>query len=575
MSIANPLRCWLRDRPRWQPFTLIAAALALGMSALILYPLGHVVITTFFTGSKFDAAPFRAVLATDIVGLLANTATAVGLATLIAMAIGSLFAWFAERTDMGLNSIGRILPVLPLLVPPIAGAIGWVLLGAPRSGFLNAWTNNAAEWIGVAKPGTVFNIFSMPGLIFAYVIYLVPHVFLSVSAGLKNLDPSLEEAARTSGAGPFRAAMTVTFPAVLPQVLSGGMLALIVGFALFSLPLVIGGQAGIDILAVRIVQLMVSAFPPRIGEALVLGLIIVATIGVAWWIQRAILRRGTFSTIGGKGQRATPVKLGIFLWPARLMLGTYVLIASVLPVTALVIVSLQPFWSPRIVLARLHFNNYQNLFENAFVRQGLMNSLVLGVVGATVSVILAAVIVYWVDRNKASQLATMIDASTKLPAAVSNLIIGIAFIVAFAGAPFHLHGTMTILFLAYIVLYIPQSTLTANAALVQVGAQLNEASLVSGAGQGRTFFHITLPLMTPGLLAGWTILFVLIAGDITASSMLAGSRNPVAGFVILDLWTNGAFPPLAAFAVVVTLAMTAIVLISFWISHRLFGASRL
>ena len=118
------------------------------------------------------------------------------------------------------------------------------------------------------------------------------------------------------------------------------------------------------------------------------------------------------------------------------------------------------------------------------------------------------------------------------------------------------------------MLYTPQSTLTANAALVQVGTQLSEASLVSGAGAGRTFWHIMLPLMTPGLFAGWVMLFVLIAGDITASSMLAGSRNPVAGFVILDLWTNGAFPPLAAFAVIVTIAMTTVVLLSLFITRQ-------
>lgn len=301
---------------------------------------------------------------------------------------------------------------------------------------------------------------------------------------------------------------------------------------------------------------------------MILGMVVVAVIGTSWWLQRLVLRRGAFATIGGKGQRSVAVELGKLLWPARLMLGIYVMIASILPVTALILVSLQPFWSPNIVLARLGFDNYRQLFDSAFVRQGLTNSLLLGIAAASVGMLLAAIIVFWTDRHRGSRIATAIDATTKLPAAVSNLVIGIAFIAAFAGAPFHLHGTVLILFLAYIVLYTPQSTLTANSALVQVGPQLSEASLVSGAGLGRTFVNVTLPLMTPGLVAGWTMLFVLIAGDITASSMLAGSRNPVAGFVILDLWTNGAFPPLAAFAVVVTLAMTTIVLVSMWFTRR-------
>lgn len=553
---------------RFDPFTLLAAGISVAVAALILYPLAHVLLATFFPGGRLDPAPFRAVAGSDLGVLLLNTGLVVGAASVAAVIVGSLFAWLSERTDIGLNVFGSVLPVLPLLVPPIAGAIGWVLLGAPRSGFLNAWANNLATSLGLTPPGRIIDIFSLPGLVFVYTVYLVPHVYLAVTAGLRNLDPTLEEAARISGAGPLRTLWTVTLPAILPQVISGGILALITGFALFSVPLVIGGQAGIEILAVRIVRLMTAAFPPRVGEAMLLGLVIVAVIGASWWVQRLVLRRGAFATIGGKGQRSVAVRLGVLLWPARLLLGLYVLIASVLPVTALILVSLQPFWTPNLFRVRLGLDNYRELFASAFVRQGLTNSLMLGIAAATVGMLLAAIIVFWTDRNRARRVAAFIDATTKLPAAVSNLVIAIAFIAAFAGAPFHLHGTVLILFLAYIVLYTPQSTLTAHAALVQVGPQLSEASLVAGAGLGRTFVNVTLPLMTPGLVAGWTMLFVLIAGDITASSMLAGSRNPVAGFVILDLWTNGAFPPLAAFAVVVTLAMTTVVLASLWLTRR-------
>lgn len=549
-------------------FTALSAGITFLVAALILFPLLRVLIVTFLPGGQFDAAPFRAVLDSGLPELLGNTFLSIGSATVLAVIAGTFLAWLVERTDVGLRGLGRMLPILPLLVPPIAGAIGWLLLGAPRSGFLNAWARNLFEALGLPEIEGIVNVFSMGGLIFVFFIYLVPHVFLSVSAGLRNLDPALEEAARTSGAGAGRTVLTVTIPAILPQVISGGILALIYGFALFSVPLVVGGQADIEVLAVRIVKLMTTSYPPRTGEALILGMLIVAVIGISWWVQRQVLRRGAFATIGGKGQRASLVRLGALRWPMRGLLALYVLIATVLPVGALIIVSLQPFWSPEIVLERLDFDNYVELLNSDFVRDGLINSLVLGITGATVGMLIAAITVYWVRRNAHRPIATVIDATTKLPAAVSNLVIAIAFIVAFAGAPFYLHGTFAILFMAYIVLYTPQSSLTANAALVQVGDQLNEASLISGAGTGRTFWNVTLPLMTPGLLAGWTMLFVLIAGDITASSMLAGSRNPVAGFVILDLWTSGSFPPLAAFAIVVTLAMSTVVVLSMILTGR-------
>jgi iron(III) transport system permease protein len=119
---------------------------------------------------------------------------------------------------------------------------------------------------------------------------------------------------------------------------------------------------------------------------------------------------------------------------------------------------------------------------------------------------------------------------------------------------------MALLLLAYLVLYMPQATFSAAAALAQVGRELSEASLMSGATTGRTFIRVVLPLMRPGLAAAWVLLFVLMSGEITASSMLAGTRNPVVGFVVLDLWTNGSYSALAAFATLMSLITSTVVL---------------
>lgn len=566
---------WLRtsgklfsNRP--DGFGILAGLVSLVVAFLILYPLGWVIYENFFVGWVPNTEPFYELMAEQGLGqLLLNTATVVSIATLLAVILGSGFAWLNERTDIGMKSLGNFLPVMPLLVPPIAGAIGWVVLAAPRAGFLNAWARKAVDYLGLEPIQGLFDIFSWSGILFVYVIYLLPHVYLTVAAGLRNLDPSLEEAARICGAGPWSVVMKVTIPAILPAVLSGGILALITGLALFSVPLIIGGQSNIEILSVRIVHLMTASYPPHTGVALLLGLVIVMVIGLFWWIQRRILSAGNFATIGGRGVRAARVRLGIFKWPARIFMIMYLLFASVLPVIGLIIVSLQPYWSSKISWDKLSFQNYTRLFGgHAFAREGLQNSVTLGIIGATVGMLIAAIIAFYIDRNRGRRVAFLVDATTKIPAAVSHLIIGIAFVSALAGAPFYLHGTTTILFLAYIVLYTPQATFTATSALAQVGRQLTEASLISGASQGVTFVRITLPLMIPGLMAGWAMLFVLMAGDITASSMLAGSRNPVAGFVILDLWTNGAFPPLAAFGIVISMLMSSVVLTSMWLLNR-------
>lgn len=549
-------------------FGWFAALLSLLVTLLILYPLLKVAVDTFMPGGVFDPAPIRAAfLQPGLAKLVANTLLVAFSGTAFAVLVGSVFAWLSERTDLGMRWLMHLLPIVPLLVPPIAGAIGWVLLGAPKSGFLNVWLRQALSAAGIDLASGPLNVFSWPGLVFVYVLYLVPEVYLVVAAGLRNVDPALEEAARMNGSGPWTTLRRVTLPSVTPAIAAGAVLALLAAFALFSVPVILGPQAGIDILSVRVVELMTATFPPRTGVALTLGLLVLVVTGTAWWVQGRILRLRRHAVIGGRGMRAAPVRLGRWRPLARGVMLAFLLLTSVLPLLALIVVSLQPFWTPSVDLAALTLRHYQRLFANDFTRNAFRNSIVLGCAGATVGTAVAAVIAFFIDRNRLGLLSRVVDGTTKLPGAVSHLLIGIACVSAFAGAPFYLSGTTALLFLAYVVLYMPQATLNASAALAQVGRELSEASLMSGASQGRTFLRVTLPLMAPGLAAAWTLLFVLMSGEITASSMLAGTRNPVVGFVVLDLWANGSYSALTAFGTLMSLMTSAVVLLALRLSR--------
>lgn len=550
-------------------FSALALTLSLAAAALILYPLIFVAYNVFVQGDVAIPALVRSILASGIGTVLWNTTWVLATSIVIASIIGTLFAWLVERTDIGLRGLTRFLPMMPLFVPPIAGAIGWILLASPRAGFLNRWSQDVLSWVDIDTGGPLLDIYTGPGLVFVFVIYLIPNIFITVSSHLRNLDPALEEAARMGGANVWKTLVMVTLPSVRPAATAGMLLALIMGLSLFSLPVVIGGPAQIEVLAVRIVNLMITSYPPQTATALLLAVLVIAVIGIASWMQFRILRSGNFATIGGRGIGTGRISLGIYKVPARIMFVLYMAASSLLPFGALLIVSLQPFWTPGINFANLSLMHYKSVFiDSRFSQAAIINSIWLGVVGATVGILLSAVIAFYINRNKSSVVASMVDSITKLPGAVSNLVIGIAFVVAFSGAPFYLYGTTLILLLAYIVLYIPQATLSANTALHQVGKQLNEAALMAGASQGMTFLKITLPLMVPGLIAGWTLLFILMSGDITASAMLAGNRNPVVGFVVLDLWSGGSFPQLAALGTVMTIVSSSVVLLTMRLSRQ-------
>lgn len=547
------------------PFDRIVSVVAWAVALVILLPLAGIVLRLI--GADYLQSAGAAFTLPGLPRVLLNTVLVIGASTLFAVVVGCALAWLNEATNARMGWMTDVLPVVPLLVPSIAGAIGWVLLASPTAGFINV----AGAWItdvsGIPVP--TLSIFSWPGLIFVYMLYMVPQVYLTVSAALRNIDPAIEEAARVSGSGRLRTLRTVTFPAVRPAILSGALLALVYGVALFSVPLIIGTQARIEVLTVQIVRLLTFTFPPRLGEAVTLSLLVAVTLGIVWFVNARLARRGNFATIGGKSSGQNRVELSRPVqFAARAVMLAYLVVSAVLPLAALVLVSLQPFWSGDFFVP-LTFENYGEVFEaGAQTVEGLRNSVLLAVVAATVAMVLAVLIAYRIADPRYRVFGRFIDATTKLPGTLSHVVVAVALLASLAGPPFGLSGTLVLLLLAYVILYMPQATVSAQSANQVVGRELFEASLVSGRGPGGTLRRVVLPLTRSGLAAGWAFVFVLVVGDITASAILASPSSPVIGFVILTLFQNGTYPLLAALGAVISAVSSVIVLTTLVIAGR-------
>ncbi|MEX0760278.1 MAG: ABC transporter permease subunit, partial [Tistlia sp.] len=274
-----------------------------------------------------------------------------------------------------------------------------------------------------------------------------------------------------------------------------------------------------------------------------------------------VARAGRFATIGGKAGGGAKVRLGRWRWPALGAVFFYLMATSVIPVVGLLIVSLQPFWTPNIDVSKFTLANYDFvLFESSLSSSALVNSLLLGAIGGTLGMLLAAFLALC-GSNVGGTLAKAIDAITALPAAFPHTVLGVGFLVTFSQGWLNIHGTLLLLLLVYLVMFLPQAARSASSSLAQVGRELVEASHVFRASSLRTFRRIVIPLMLPGLVAGWVILFVQMAGELTASALLSGPSNPVVGLVLLDLWENGSFPQLTAMALIMTVLDTAVVLL--------------
>jgi iron(III) transport system permease protein len=181
--------------------------------------------------------------------------------------------------------------------------------------------------------------------------------------------------------------------------------------------------------------------------------------------------------------------------------------------------------------------------------------------------------VHWAKERKGAA-GRLVEGVTKAPGAISHIVFGVAILVTFAGPPFNLAGSMTILLLAYFVIYLPQASTGADVARGQVGSELLEASAMSGASRFQTFRKVLVPLMVPGIAAGWALMFVVIVGDLTASAILAGHSNPVVSFVFLDIWDNGTLSTLATLGVMVSLVTSVVIIASLLLGNGSFATGR-
>ncbi len=462
---------------RHRPLHSVTALVTLVLCALLLYPLTIMVWRTFvLNGDVIGFSDLERVFTDSRTrSAIINTAIILFTAGPLALVIGGMLAWLNERTDARFGIIGELLPIASLLVPPIAGSIAWTFLLSPNSGFANVLFRDGLGFFGIHMESGPFDIFSWYGVILAYTAYMVPYAYLPLAASLRSLDPALEEAARMSGSSPLRTFVTVTLPAIKPAALSAVFLVTVVCLGIYSVPSILGTRSGIDVMSTRIVQSMKFSYPPDTRGALLLGLVMLMVIGVVWILQTRSVRNGNYARISSRGQSNSVVALGRWRPVARVGMLGYLLMMSLVPLTAILFVSVQSYWTPDVKWGELGLQNYRALLSSSGpAGEALRNSLWLGTVGSIVGVLAAVFAALYLYRSR-SWLARAADGVLKLPGNMSHIVLAVAFVLAFAGDPFRLGNTRWLLLVAFIAVYLYQAVLQASDALARVGNDLTDA----------------------------------------------------------------------------------------------------
>ncbi len=474
--------------------------------------------------------------------------------------------WLIERTDMPLRNLAWALILIPMAIPGVLFALGWALLLAPKTGVLNIILRSVFEPLGFPLTEGPLNIYSIGGLIFLDGLRGVTTVFLMVVGAFRMMDPTMEEAARVAKANGRAAFFQVTLPALMPAVLSAAIYSFISSMESFEGPLAIGLPGGIFVLSTLIYFTTRLQAPLDYGLGAVFGVVYMVLMLVLLFGYRRIVRYSErYSTITGKGFRPRVIPIGKWRHPALGMFVGYFIVTVGAPFVILFWASLLP--SYRIpsyeALSLVSLANYLQIFSMPKLGSIVWNTLLLMVIAATATMLLAFFVSWVIVRTELSGRGAL-DAVTFFPHAVPGIVIALALMMAYLSPPLKylgIYGTLWILAMGFIVSYIAFATRLMNSAIIQVQKELEQAAYVCGATPTRTLLAITLPLLFPAFAAGWVWVAVHVLRGFSIPLMLSSKNNEVFAVSLWEFWDRGLISTASALGVLLIAVLIPLTLI--------------
>ena len=515
-----------------------------GIGYLVIAPLVGLQRLAFEDGARGYTSAY------DRPEMAKTLGTTVGLALgslAIALVLGTMLAWAATRLPPRLRLL-RALPILPIVVPAVAAVTGWAFLFSPRPGYLNALLRTLPWWNHLDE-GPV-DIYSLPWIVVITGFGLTAFVYLFVSSGFANINSELIEAAQVSGSSAVGVFFRVTLPLLRPTLVYGGFVALLLGLGQFTGPLLLGRTAGINVLTTDM-YVAVSQSPIDYGRAAAIGSPLLL-FGIAVVVfQKVILGdHSRFVTHGGKAFR-TPGR------PSRLAVAgivLYSLVALALPLGALTIVSLSPFWSGSIDVGAFTLGNFRQVFTESGITDAIVNSLTISVISVAIALPIGFVSATMLLKGRRFPvIRAAVDFIVAMPLGIPAVVFGAGFLLTYSREPFMLYGTRLVIVLVYVTLMLPFTTRMQLSGMVALGDAYQEASRTSGAGPLRTTTEIMLPLLRPTIAGAAALMFVLLTHEFTASLLVRSPTTQVMGTILFDYWGNGSYPLVAAIALIMTL----------------------
>ncbi len=483
---------------------------------------------------------------------------------IFAFVLGTALAWMNERTNTPFKTLFFALSIIPLVIPSILFTISWILLASPQIGIINLVLQG---WLGLDEP--LFNIYSLGGMIWVDGLHYSPMAFLLMTAAFRAMDPSFEESATMSGANIFQVVWRVTLRLTWPAIVATLLILFVRAIESFEVPALLGLPNGIEVFTSAIYQ-AVHRYPSLVGlaSAYAVALLVITTAGV-YFVSRLSSRGSRYATVTGKAFRPRQIDLGAWRWFTAAIFVVYFLLIVVLPFSVLLWSSFQRFYAvPSMeALGNLTLDPYRFILSYPNLPRTVMNSAMLSLGSATIVMLLTSVIC-WIVVKTRIRGRWILDNIASLPMVFPGLVLGLSIMIFYLNVDIGVYGTMWIMLIAYVTRFMPYGLRYNTSSMLQIHKELEESAAMSGASWATTFRRVILPLLKPGLLAGWIYVTIVSIRELSTSILLYSPDTQVISITIWELWENGQYVELSALGVMFITALFFLVLIAQWLGRR-------
>lgn len=540
-------------RRKFEVWTAISLALFLMFAVFFIYPICTLLRQAFTTKeAAFTLDNFVKFFSKPYYYNTIFNSFKVSLAVMaVSLAIGIVMSYFYSFYELKGSKFILISSILCCMSAPFIGAYAWILL-LGRSGAMTLLLKALGIKVG--------SIYGFGGILLVQATKLYPLVMIYMNGMFANLDNSLMEASSNLGCTGLRRFFSVVLRLSMPTILAAALLVFMRAFADFGTPILIG--EGYRTFTVEIYKQFLSETGSDYGFASAISVIAIILTAAIFLLQKYATGKFSFTMNAlHPVERKKPHGIGGVL----MHIFCYVTVAvSMLPQLYIIYVS---FRNSKMGVFQEGYSlaNYRSAIDKLLLR-ATKNTVVVGIVALAAIVILAVMISYLVVRRP-NTLNHATDTISMLPYIMPGSVIAIALVIGFGKKPLVLTGTLTIMIMAVIIRRLPYTTRSATATLIQIPMSIEEAAISLGASKMKTFFKVTVPMMSSGIISGAILSWVSIVTEVSSAAILYNNRSITLTVGTYTAVNRGNLGEAAAFAAVTTV-LTAISLVIYLIINK-------